>query len=150
MDQPSIRELLTAVRDFLETRAMPELKGHTAFHARVAANALGIVARQLELYGQASEGETERLVALLGHDGTLEELNRELCARIRAGEFTLETPGLAAPSRNDDARQSRHRPTGLFGVEGFQIALSSADAIQRLARKNAKRSATARESPSGV
>lgn len=96
MDQPSIRELLTAVRDFLETRAMPELKGHTAFHARVAANALGIVARQLELYGQASEGETKRLVALLGHDGTLEELNRELCARIRAGEFTLETPGLAA------------------------------------------------------
>jgi len=38
-------ELVTAVRDFLEQRAMPELKGHTAFHARVAANALGIVAR---------------------------------------------------------------------------------------------------------
>ena len=95
MDQPSIRELVTAVRDFLETRAMPELKGHTAFHARVAANALGIVARQLELYGHASEEETKRLAALLGHDGSLEDLNRELCARIRSGEFTLETPGLA-------------------------------------------------------
>ncbi len=96
MDQPSIRELVTAVRDFLETRAMPELTGHTAFHARVAANALGIVARQLEFYGHASEEETKRLVALLGHGGALEDLNRELCARIRAGEFTLETPGLAA------------------------------------------------------
>jgi len=96
MDQPSIRELVTAVRDFLETKAMPELKGHTAFHARVAANALGIVARQLEFYGHASEEETTRLAALLGHDGALEDLNRELCARIRDGKFTLQTPGLAA------------------------------------------------------
>jgi hypothetical protein len=95
MDQPSIRELVMAVRDFLETKAMPELKGHTAFHARVAANALSIVARQLELYGHASAEETKRLGELVGHDGTLEELNRELCARIRAGEFTLETPGFA-------------------------------------------------------
>jgi hypothetical protein len=82
MDQPSIRELVTAVRDFLETRAMPELKGHTAFHARVAANALSIVARQLEFYGHASDEETKRLAALLGHEGALDELNRELCARI--------------------------------------------------------------------
>ena len=41
MDQPSTLELVRAVRDFIETRAMPELKGQTAFHARVAANALG-------------------------------------------------------------------------------------------------------------
>ncbi len=96
MDQPSLRELVTAVREFLETKAMPELKGHTAFHARVAANALGIVARQLEFYGHASEEEAKRLTALLGQSGTLEELNRELCARIRGGKFTLQTPGLAA------------------------------------------------------
>ena len=37
MDQPSMLELVSAVREFIETRAMPELKGHTAFHARVAA-----------------------------------------------------------------------------------------------------------------
>ena len=61
----------------------------------MAANALGIVARQLEFYGEASAEETQRLASLLGHDGTLEELNRELCARIRTGEFTLQTPGLA-------------------------------------------------------
>ena len=74
---------------------MPELKGHTAFHARVAANALGIVARELELGPQSASARRERLAALLGHDGTLEELNRELCGRIRDGEFTLATPGLA-------------------------------------------------------
>jgi hypothetical protein len=95
MDQPSMRELVEAVRDFLEQKAMPELKGHTAFHARVAANALSIVMRELELGPRSAQEEKSRLVALLGHDGTLEDLNRELCRRIRSGAVGLETPGLA-------------------------------------------------------
>ncbi len=94
MDQPSIRELVEAVRNFLETKAMPELKGHTAFHARVAANALGIVARQLELGDASAAAETERLQALLGRSGTLEELNRALCAAIREVGIDLELPAL--------------------------------------------------------
>lgn len=94
MDQPSIRELVEAVREFLENRAMPELKGHTAFHARVAANALAIVVRELEQGATVMQEERMRLSVLLGHDGTLENLNRELCRRIRSGEFTLSTPGL--------------------------------------------------------
>lgn len=95
MDQPSMRELVEAVRDFLEQKAMPELKGHTAFHARVAANALSIVARELEQGQNSARDELERLRNLLGHDGTLEDLNRELCRRIRTGDLTLATPGLA-------------------------------------------------------
>jgi len=94
MDQPSMRELVDAVREFLETKAMPELKGHTAFHARVAANALAIVVRELERGGKSAEEETARLRGLLARDGTLEELNRELCKRIRTGAFTSATPGL--------------------------------------------------------
>jgi hypothetical protein len=95
MDQPSMLELVTAVRDFLEQRAMPELKGHTAFHARVAANALGIVARELEQGPEAADAERARLAKLLGHDGALMALNRELCAQIRSGAIGLDTPGLA-------------------------------------------------------
>jgi len=94
MDQPSIIEIVDVVRDFLEKRAMPELKGHTAFHARVAANALGIVSRELKLGPKSMGEEKARLAKLLGHDGTLEELNRELCLRIRDGLMGLETPGL--------------------------------------------------------
>lgn len=90
-----MQELVIAVRDFLEQRAMPELKGHTAFHARVAANALGIVARELELAGVSGEAERARLAQLLGHDGELLVLNRELCAAIRDGRIGLDTPGLA-------------------------------------------------------
>ncbi len=90
-----MRELVEAVRSFLETRVTPELKGHTAFHARVATNALAIVVRQLELSGKSDTAELARLKALLGRDGTLEDLNRELCRRIRSGACTLATPGLA-------------------------------------------------------
>jgi Domain of unknown function (DUF6285) len=94
MDQPSILELVEAVRSFIETKAMPELKGHTAFHARVAANALGIVARELEQGPKSAEAEHARLVALLGRDGSLEDLNRELCQRLRGGALPLTSDAL--------------------------------------------------------
>lgn len=94
MDQPSMLELVRAVHNFLETKAMPELKGHTAFHARVAANALGIVVRELEQGPKATHTEKTQLVALLGHDGWLEELNRELCRKIREGAIDIESEAL--------------------------------------------------------
>jgi aminoglycoside phosphotransferase (APT) family kinase protein len=47
--RPSSSELLDAVRDFLTSQVMPATTGQLSFHARVAANALAIVARELEL-----------------------------------------------------------------------------------------------------
>ena len=87
-------ELVKAVQNFIETKAMPELKGHTAFHARVAANALGIVARELELGPKAANSEKAQLIALLGHDGTLDGLNRELCKQIRDGNLNIDSNAL--------------------------------------------------------
>jgi hypothetical protein len=98
-DQPSATELVAAVRAFLTEHAMPALEGRAAFHARVAANALGIVERQLRLAPEQESAELARLRELLGRDGTLLELNRELCRRIRAGELSLETPGLVSHLR---------------------------------------------------
>ena len=94
MDQPSAAELVTAVREFLEKHAMPALTGHTAFHARVAANALAIVARELEQGGASDAGEHERLRKLLNREGSLLDLNRELCARIRSGAIALDNGAL--------------------------------------------------------
>jgi hypothetical protein len=93
-DAPTTKELIEAVRAFLEEKAMPELKGHTAFHARVAANALAIVERELEQGPKAQSEERARLVQLLGHDEPLDKLNVELAAKIRSGEMGLETMGL--------------------------------------------------------
>ncbi len=98
-DPPTTAELVTAVREFLEEHAMPNLEGRNAFHARVAANALAIVARQLELGPGAEEEERARLRALLGTEGSLDELNRELCRRIRSGDLALDEPGLIAHLR---------------------------------------------------
>jgi aminoglycoside phosphotransferase (APT) family kinase protein len=47
--RPTASELLDAVRGFLAEQVMPATSGPLAFHARVAANVLGIVARELEL-----------------------------------------------------------------------------------------------------
>jgi len=94
-DQPSVVELVGAVRDFLQNVAMPQLEGRASFHARVAANALGIVERELETAPEAAAREQKRLETILDRDGTLEDLNRELCARIRNGEIDLDTSGLS-------------------------------------------------------
>src|SRR5262245_53523824 len=98
-DRPSAAQLIAAVRDFLERTAMPQLSGHSAFHARVAANALAIVERELALGPEQDTAERERLRALLGGDGPLEAQNRALCREIRAGRIGLETPGLLAHLR---------------------------------------------------
>jgi aminoglycoside phosphotransferase (APT) family kinase protein len=47
--RPTASELLEAVREFLTGQVMPATSGQLAFHARVAANVLGIVLRELEL-----------------------------------------------------------------------------------------------------
>ena len=93
-DRPSTTQLVAAVRDFLERTALPELHGHSAFLARVAANALAIVERELALGAGQDAAERERLSALLGGDGPLEAQNRALCREIRAGRIGLDTPGL--------------------------------------------------------
>jgi hypothetical protein len=47
--RPTASELLDAVREYLTDQVMPATTGQLAWHARVAANALAIVARELEL-----------------------------------------------------------------------------------------------------
>jgi len=89
-------ELVGAVEDFMRNVAMKQLQGHAQFHARVSANALAIVKRELEIGPDQDAAELGRLRDLLGVDGELESLNRELCRRIREGEIALEDETLIA------------------------------------------------------
>ena len=93
-DQPTAAELLAAVAKFLREHAMPQLDQHAAFHARVSANAIDIVRREIELGQSSNMEEHKRLILILGHDGSLLELNRELSGRIAAGDIDLSTPGV--------------------------------------------------------
>jgi hypothetical protein len=95
-DQPTPPEVLAAVAAFLRIVVAAETKGATSFQARVAANALEMMRRQLELAPAAEADERERLTALLGREGGLFELNSELSRRLAAGEVDLSTPGVRA------------------------------------------------------
>lgn len=94
-DAPGPDSLLAAVAAFLREEAAPSLPPHEAYQAKVAANAVDLVRRQLAAAGQAKE-ERARLVALLGREGSLEDLTRALAEEIGAGRMDLSTPGLAA------------------------------------------------------
>ena len=95
-DQPSVQELVAAVKSFIDDTAAPQLSGHAAFHARVASNALATVLRDLDQRPEAEAQERQGLLDLLksSADQSTAELNRTLSERIRDGEMTPSTPGL--------------------------------------------------------
>ncbi len=96
-DRPTALELLAAVREFLEAEVVPALAGQRRFHARVAANVLGIVERELAGEEASLAEEWQRLAALVGEPGdapagtaalrtAVRTLTATLAERIRAGE----------------------------------------------------------------
>jgi len=100
-DRPTKSELLEAVRRFLDEELLPELEGVRRFHARVASNALGIVAREIEQEAAVLPGRYAKLAELLGRigdrpdaaslnlaelDAAVDELETVLCERIRRGD----------------------------------------------------------------
>ncbi len=88
-DRPTASELLNAIADFLREEAMPALdkaEPRLGFQMRVAVNALAILEREGRLGPDADRREHQRLKALLGRDGPLDDLNRELARQLRAGE----------------------------------------------------------------
>ena len=96
-DRPTYSELLEAVQQFLEADAIPSLDGPKKFHARVAANVLAIIRRELAHQDTQWRAEWERLNELLqaseplpAEHGALarrlRERTEELCERIRRGD----------------------------------------------------------------
>lgn len=78
---PSAAQLLEAVREWLERDVMTSDDQRLAFNARVAANVVAIVEREIEL------GDAQRVQ----HKARLEKLecadDADLARRIRAGEL---------------------------------------------------------------
>jgi hypothetical protein len=95
-DQPRPDEILAVIAAFLRNTVMVKADPHTAFQARVAANAVDLVRRQLDLGALGEDAELERLQALLGHSGTLPALNAELADALASGACGLATPGVSA------------------------------------------------------
>ena len=95
-DRPTYDELLAAIEMFLDKEIVPNVPGSRGFHARVAANALRIVRRELEHREEQFLAEWQGLDALLGPAArpatiaaladALQERNRQLAERIRSGD----------------------------------------------------------------
>jgi len=95
---PKPEELTEAVGRWIE-EIRPALDPRNQFLARVAANALAAVTRELKLGEEAKAAAVQRLEPILGHGGSYEGLTWELCEKLRAGELGVETPGLLAALR---------------------------------------------------
>ena len=68
---PSTAELASAVREFLEQEVIPATEGRVSFHARVAANVLAQIERELQSGLPDTTGDAE------------------LCSAIREGKVEL-------------------------------------------------------------
>ena len=90
-DPPHPAEILASVVAFLRT-IVPQLEGHDAFQMRVAVSALELIARELTLAPASDAAEHGRLVSLLGHDGPLADLNRELAEWLAEGKVDASSP----------------------------------------------------------
>lgn len=77
--RPTAAELVAAVADFLDGDVRANTEGQVNFHARVAANALRMVQRELE------STDTTDLTAALARVGARDE--DDLVDAIRRGEF---------------------------------------------------------------
>lgn len=96
LDDPGGPEALDAVIEFLLGSVLPLLPPREAFETRVAANALGMVRREMTVGMEGERAELRRLKELLGQDGDLATLNAELCRRIAGGEVDVSEAAVAA------------------------------------------------------
>ena len=96
-DRPTSIELLEAAADFVDREIVPAIEGARQFQARVVANVMRIVAREIQQEDPAARIEVKALARLLGRDAphlhSLDDLRKastsmgeELSARIRAGD----------------------------------------------------------------
>jgi Domain of unknown function (DUF6285) len=116
-DAPSAKELIEAVKAFIDKTAAPQLTGHAAFHARVASNALATVLRELDIRPGAEAAEKARLESLLGIPGdSAANLNAKLCDAIRSGQMGLSTSGLLAHLKSTTIDQLSVDQPGYSGL----------------------------------
>ena len=104
-DLPRVDELVESVRGFLRFEVVPAMDGRTGFLARVAANSLDIVGREMEHGAESRRLEADRLRNLLGVDGTLGELRLLLAEGLRYGTIPMDADGLVEHLRNTVVNQ---------------------------------------------
>jgi hypothetical protein len=94
MSATESQDLLTAVRRFLREQVLPELDGFKAYNTRIAANALGIVARELDM-GAGLVALDQQMAAALGLDAHTVSIPRHIALALRDGQMTADEKTLS-------------------------------------------------------
>ena len=87
---PRKDELLEATVAWLETAATSA----DGFHRKVAANALGIVSRELAQWPATEAAAVARMRTILGRDGDYAALNAALADALRDGSVSGDDPAV--------------------------------------------------------
>ncbi len=88
IEGPNRAELLKATIDWLDDNTAAV----SGFHRKVAANALGIVTRELAQWPDAENEAVQRMQAILGREGDYTTLNAALASALREGTLDGENP----------------------------------------------------------
>src|SRR5919202_638432 len=91
--RPTPENLVATVCEYL-TDLQSRVDPVDRFQVRVSVHLLGIAERQLARGADLEARERAALAGLVGGDGPLDDLNRELCRRIRAGDLDDRQPAV--------------------------------------------------------
>jgi hypothetical protein len=89
MNSTTQAELLAAVQQFLREQVLPELNGFKAYNTRVAANALAIVAREIEMGAQLAALDAQ-MAATLGMCAEVDSVSRQIALGLRDGTVAID------------------------------------------------------------
>jgi len=92
--RPPAPDIVAAISAWLSDSLLDQLEGPTRFECRVAIRLLQTLERELTLGPEIDSAEQERLAALLGTDGTTDDLAVQLAEQIKRGEIDATVPGL--------------------------------------------------------
>lgn len=101
-DRPDAHELVEAVAVWLAGELAPTLEGGPRFQTLVAAQALGIAARELALAGDHDAADRAAFAPLVGDAG---DPRRALADALRAGEHDEDLDAVAAILREHVRRK---------------------------------------------
>jgi aminoglycoside phosphotransferase (APT) family kinase protein len=122
-DLPNAGELAGIISDYLRSDVMPAVTGRSSFLARVSANSLDMVVREISHGPPLRRREIERLQSLLGTESdSLDELRWELVRALRSGELPLDGEALITHLRNTVAG---HASINQPKYSGYQTALDN-------------------------
>ena len=110
-DLPSMRQLVEAVREWMERDVLTSTSGRVQFHTRVAINALAMVERELK-FGSAQQARHQERLANLGFPS-----DESLSAAIRRGELDANIEQVVESVRADVIDKLAVANPGYFLVE---------------------------------